>query len=108
MAFGPVPMHNMQAGERMKLQTYLMQEAVAVSDWDEAVRILGRHFGLTMPSEFRLDIMGDRYFVHPVVVEIHHSSMLYRWDAETGFRSYDTQFSTGNIYADIYLRTASN
>jgi hypothetical protein len=92
----------------MKLQTYLIQEAVAVSHWEEAVRVLAGHFGLTMPREFRLDVMRDRYFAHPVVVEIHHDSLLYRWEAETGFTSYDTRFSTGKIYADIYLRTASN
>lgn len=89
----------------MKLQTYLMQEAVAASDWEEAVRVLAGHFYLEMPREFRLDVMRDKYFADPVVVEIRHNSLLYRWDADTGFRSYDTRFGTGNIYADIYLRS---
>jgi hypothetical protein len=92
----------------MKLQTYLMKEALAASDWEEAVRVLAEHFGVAMPREFRLDVMRDKYFAQPVVVEIRHNSLLYRWEAETGFASRDTHFFTGKIYADIYLRTASN
>lgn len=92
----------------MKLQTYLMQEALAASDWEEAARVLAGHFYLEMPREFRLDVMRDRYFGDPVVVEIRHNSLLCRWDAETGFTSRDTRFSTGKIYANIYLRTAGN
>jgi len=62
-----------------------MQEALAASDWEEAARVLAGHFYLEMPREFRLDVMRDRYFGDPVVVEIRHNSLLYRWDAETGF-----------------------
>ena len=86
----------------MKLADYEIREAVSRKDWPAAVAALASHFGITMPPEYRMDVMrGTNLFQ----VEIYLPHRAYAWCEDAGLKSWLRRHSVSpSTTVDIWIR----
>lgn len=89
----------------MKLADYQIREAVSRKDWPAAVAALASHFGITMPPEYRMDVMRAGPSVKTFQVHIFSPHWTHAWCEESGFRCWERRPCTREqIAVDIWIR----
>lgn len=84
----------------MKLYDYAVREAMDMRLYKDAITLVSSSFGISLPLNFRIDIMRDPCFVPEI--EIFSYGKVYCWHLTKGFFNIECKYSTV-IVADVYV-----
>ena len=93
----------------MKLDAYLIKEAVDIEDWETAIQILLSHFCIVLPKQkYKVEIL--RYYGWTPQIEIQLPIGCYSWNNGEGIDTWDRRHNlpSSDPRIDIYMPQEKN